>query len=253
MRLIILVFTILLQTASTLAVSNSGLNGEVIKQAIEDPSRLQKHRNRDIDRLPLDLLTLASIAPGQNVAELAAGSGYYVALLSRIVGDEGKVYAVDPVRIFEHFPNARQTYQTFTKDDPLANVVYSVQNFDEITLPEPLDRILMVLYYHDTIWTGEDRAKMNKAIYQALKPGGQFLIVDHHALPGAGFEVTKELHRMDASIVIPEVKAAGFRLIEDSKILSRSDDPRDNSVFDKSMRGKTDRFVYLFQKPESSR
>lgn len=249
MRTLFITFSLLFFSVS-INTAAASFSVKDIEKAINDSSRLQEHRQRDESRKPKAILSLATIAKGQKVAELAAGSGYYVALLSRIVGDEGKVYAVDPTRIFEHFPNARETYQKFIKDDPLKNTIYSIQKFDSLKLPEPVDRILMVLYYHDTIWTGEDRTKMNSAIYHALKPGGQFLIVDHHALPGSGVEVTKKLHRMEASIVIPEVTASGFHLVDESKIFATQEDPKNNSVFDELMRGKTDRFVYLFERPK---
>lgn len=90
---------------------------------------------------------------------------------------------------------------------------------------------------------------MNRAIFAALKPGGQFLLVDHHGETGAPDSITHELHRMDAAIVIPEVTAAGFVLETESSLLANPDDPRTVSVFDEAWRGKTDRFVYVFRKP----
>jgi len=220
-----------------------------IDDAVADTSRLEEHRVRDAGRKPAEVLKLIDLAPGDAVAELAAGSGYYAAILSRVVGDRGKVYAVDPTPIFEAFPDARKTWPRFQSLDPRDNIVYSVQNMDSLRIPEPLDSALMILYYHDTIWTGEDREAMNRAIFDALKPGGQFLLVDHHGKSGAPDSITHELHRMDAAIVIPEVTAAGFVLEKNSALLSNPDDPRTSSVFDEAWRGKTDRFVYVFRKP----
>lgn len=235
--------------ATTVATAGEPCSSHVAA-AVADPSRLDSHRARDGGRQPAKVIDLVRVQPGDKVAELAAGSGYYTGLLSRVVGDGGKVYAVDPEPVFKAFPQARDTFAKYAEADPRENVSYSVaDSFDTLRFPEKLDAVFMVLYYHDTIWTGEDRQAMNKAIFDALKPGGRYLVVDHHAEKGAGDEVTKSLHRMEAGVVKPEVLAAGFELVADSDILSHPSDPRTVSVFDESMRGKTDRFVYLFEKP----
>ena len=219
------------------------------QHAISDPTRLDEHEARDAARKPEAILALSGIHTGDKVADLAAGSGYYTALLSRLVGDSGKVYAVDPARIFEAFPNAAKTFPAYLEKDPRDNVEYSVQKLDEITFGEPLDAIVMGLYYHDTMWTETDRAAMNKAMFDALKPGGVYLIIDHNAAAGADEAVTKELHRMVRGVVKPEVLAAGFVLEAQSDALANADDQYEQSVFADGVRGKTDRFVYLFRKP----
>ena len=89
---------------------------------------------------------------------------------------------------------------------------------------------------------------MNAAIRDALNPGGFFLVVDHHALPGAPDAVTQQLHRMDATIARREILAAGFELVAESDLLASREDPRDVSVFDEAWRGRTDRFVWVFRK-----
>ncbi len=225
-------------------------NNKHILSAIDDPTRQKEHIERDKARLPAKILSYLSIEQGSEVAELAAGSGYYAALLSRAVGDNGTVYAVDPSLIFDYFPQAKETFNKFMQLDPRSNIHYSVQRMDELKIGEPVDAVLMALYYHDTIWTGENRPEMNRAIYQALKPGGRFVVIDHHAVSGADADVNKQLHRMDASIVIPEVTAAGFVLVEKSSVLSNSSDPRTQSVFLPEWKGKTDRFVYVFERPK---
>ena len=88
------------------------------------------------------------------------------------MGDEGHVYAVDPERIFEFFPQGRDMFSDYIESDPRKNVSFSSQFLDDIKIPGEVDQVWMVLYYHDTIWTGEDRAAMNRAIYDMLKLGG---------------------------------------------------------------------------------
>lgn len=245
-------FVLLLLASIVLPVfAAESSSDEIVVSAISDTSRLQTHIERDKGRQPEKVLSYLSIKAGSKVAELAAGSGYYAALLSRVVGDSGKVYAVDPSLIFEHFPQARQTFKKFSQQDPRTNIQYSIQRMDDLTLDEPVDAVLMALYYHDTIWTGENRVAMNRAIYQATNPGGRFVVIDHHAVSGAGIDVNQQLHRMDASIVVPEVTAAGFRLVEKSDVLSNSADPKTQSVFLPEWKGKTDRFIYVFEKPKN--
>ncbi|MEO1243392.1 MAG: methyltransferase domain-containing protein [Pseudomonadota bacterium] len=222
---------------------------DTVLAAIGDPTRLDEHTARDDNRKPEAVLRFAGVKAGDSVADLAAGSGYYTALLSRVVGEDGEVYAVDPVRIFESFPNARDTFPNYAKNDPRNNVSYSVQKFDQLTFAAPLDAVVMGLYYHDTVWTGVDRAAMNKAIFDALKPGGLYLVFDHLAPEGAGDSVTEEHHRMVPGLVKPELEAAGFEFTGESDALAHPDDPRDISVFDETIRGRTDRFVFLFRKP----
>lgn len=223
---------------------------KTIEAAISDPTRMEAHRERDAGRLPSEVLQFAGVKQGDNVGEIAGGSGYYAALLSRVVGDSGHVYVVSPKKLFPYFPAAEEAFPKYIAADPRQNISRTVQDLDELTIPEELDAVFMVLYYHDTIWTGEDRSAMNKSIFDALVPGGAYLVVDHHALKGAGDSVTKDLHRMDVSQVVPEITSAGFELIKDSSILANPADPKVQSVFDENWRGKTDRFMFLFQKPK---
>lgn len=224
-----------------------------VSTAVADETRPADHKARDEGRKPAEVLALAGIKSGDKVGEIAPGGGYYTALLSRLVGETGKVYAVDPQLIFEAFPQAKEGFQKYIAEDPRANVEYFVQRLDEFAVPEKLDSIFMVLYYHDTLWTGEDRNKMNIAFFNALKPGGKLFIVDHNAMEGSGVEPTQKWHRMDGNLVLSEVPKAGFELSATSDLLRNDDDPLNISVFDEQWRGKTDRFIYIFNKPDSEK
>jgi predicted methyltransferase len=92
-------------------------------------------------------------------------------------------------------------------------------------------------------------AAFNKAVFDVLKPGGIFLVEDHAAAPGAGATVTSTLHRIEPATVRQEATAAGFKLVRTSDVLAN---PADNHVernAEADIRGKTDRFIYVFQKP----
>lgn len=218
---------------------------------VADQSRLEEQVKRDLDRKPAEVMALAEVRAGHKIAEIAPGGGYYTALLSRAVGEEGTIYAVDPERIFVQFPQAKEGFPKYIAADARENVEYSVQRLDEFQVGEKLDSIFMVLYYHDTLWTGEDRAKMNAAFFAALKPGGMLFILDHNAKPGSDAQVAQSLHRMDKNQIFPEVTKAGFGLVAEHDLLNNPEDPLDVSVFDEQWRGKTDRFIYVFRKPES--
>ena len=231
------------------SVQAEGTIKSVIAGAVADTTRPADARARDQARKPAEILIFSGITEGDKIVEITPGGGYYTALLSRVVGDQGHVYAVDPDRLFEFFPQGRDMFSDYIESDPRKNVSFSSQFLDDIKIPGEVDQIWMVLYYHDTIWTGEDRVAMNRAFYDMLKPGGVYFVVDHHGLPGAGDGITRELHRMDAATAKVEIEAAGFTLDAISAVLSNPSDPRDDSVFGEERRGKTDRFVWRYVKP----
>jgi predicted methyltransferase len=112
----------------------------------------------------------------------------------------------------------------------------------------------------DLVWTsqnyhdfhnveGFDVAALNRAIFAALKPGGIYLVLDHAAESGSGLRDTNTLHRIDEDTVKQEVKAAGFVLVGESRILRNKDDPHTEKVFDGSIQGHTDQFILKFRKP----
>ncbi len=92
-------------------------------------------------------------------------------------------------------------------------------------------------------------AKFNKHVFDTLKPGGVYLIVDHAANPGTTDEQIATLHRIDKAVVIKEVEGAGFELVGESDALHKDGDDHAKPVFDDSIRGKTDQFVLKFRKP----
>ena len=110
-----------------------------------------------------------------------------------------------------------------------------------------LDLVTFFFTYHDTTFMEVDRAKMNKAVYDALKPGGLYVIADHSAKTGEGATVGKSLHRIEEETLKQEVLAAGFRLVGSGDFLRNPDDPRTVSVHRSGIRN--DEFVLKFQKP----
>ena len=227
---------------------------DAIKAAVDSAERPAEERARDPHRKPDQVLAFAGIEAGDRVADLSAGTGYYTDILSRLVGSQGAVIAQNTPAIIQRFP------QAFGEDGPFVKRLASPQwtnvkrldsNLDDPGLPKDLDAAIMILFYHDTYWLGVDRAKMNRAIFDALKPGGVFLIVDHHAQADSGDRDVQTFHRVDAELVKKEIMAAGFVLEGTSDLLRHEEDTRDFSIFRdfQTNRDHTDRFIYKFVKP----
>jgi predicted methyltransferase len=222
-----------------------------IRAAVEAPDRSAADRALDQGRRPAEVLAFFGIAPGMRVAELGAGGGYTTELLARIVGPKGVVYAQNNKLILERF--AQAPWSARLQKPVMKNVVRVDREFDDPLPPEAhdLDAVVMILFYHDTVWLGTDRAKMNAAVFRALKPGGVFAIVDHSAKQGAGATVAQTLHRIEEPTLVKEVEAAGFRLAAQSGVLRNPADTRDwndSPLAAGERRGTSDRFTLAFVK-----
>lgn len=208
--------------------------------AVADKDRPAKDVFRDGRRKPADTMAFAGVRPGLKVAELIPGNGYYTRLISRVVGQGGHVYTVP----FGE-PRASQS-KAIAEDKAYSNITLIAATPGKLALPEPVDLVWTSQNYHD-IRAG--RAFVNKAIFDALKPGGTYFIVDHAAKPGAGDEVLLSLHRIDEDTVKKEVLAAGFVLDGEAEFLRNPKDDRSKMVFDRELNRDTDQFVLRFKKP----
>jgi predicted methyltransferase len=223
-----------------------------IQAAVDAPDRSADDKALDAGRHPAQMLAFFGIAPGQKVAELGAGGGYTAELLARVVGPTGKVYGVNTPFVLERFAQAPWTARL--AKPVMANVVRLDRVWDD---PFPanvrdLDAVLIVLLYHDTVWMKADRAQMNNKVFQALKPGGVYGIVDHSAKAGTGLADVETLHRIDEATVRKEVEAAGFKLAAEGDFLRAPGDARDWSASPRTAgekRGTSDRFVLKYVKP----
>lgn len=186
------------------------------------------------------------------VAELAAGGGYSAEILARIVGPEGQVYGQNTKFILERF--AEDPWSKRLLKPIMGNVVRIDSEFDAPFPPEVkgLDMVVMILFYHDTVWMKTDRDAMNRAVFDALGKGGVYGIVDHSAREGSGVEDAETLHRIEESTVRAEVEKAGFLLQESADFLRNPEDTRDWNASPSQageQRGTSDRFVLKFMKP----
>jgi len=218
---------------------------------VADPDRPAQDRALDPGRKPAELLAFSGVRAGMRVAELGAGGGYTTELLARAVGPTGTVFSQNPPRFI---PMVGDAWTKRLARPALARVIRVERDFDDPLPPEArgLDLVVMHAIYHDTIWLGTDRAAMNRAIFDALVPGGAFVVVDSSAAAGAGDAAARELHRVDEARVRDEVTAAGFRLAAASDAWRNPQDARDWNASPGAAgerRGTSDRFAFRFVKP----
>lgn len=214
---------------------------------LANPVRPEEDRALDAGRKPAEVLKFFGVKPGDKVADIMAGGGYYTVILSLVVGPKGIVYSTNNAFI-KGF--VKDKLDVRLQNPAFANVKHIDGEVDKLALPTDgsLDFVLIHLNYHDLVLKNDNRAAMNKAIFTALKPGGVYGVVDHYAKDGSGSEFTESLHRIDKALVVKEVTAAGFVLAKEGDMLRHPEDPRTEGVF--KHRGETDRFVLRFEKPK---
>ena len=205
----------------------------------------------DPGRRPAELLTFLHATRGMRVGELLAGAGYTAELLARAVAPDGVVYAENPRFVM---PSVGEPWQKRLSTPAAKNVVRVDRELDDPFPPDArdLDLVVINLVYHDTIWLGVDREKMNHAIFAALKKGGRCAVIDHSARPGRGIADVRTLHRIDEAVVRDEFRRAGFVLEGGDSFLRNPSDTRDwndSPVLAGQRRGTSDRFALLFVKP----
>jgi len=219
--------------------------------AIADPHRSDADRALDATRKPLDLMTFAGIKRGQTVVDVFPGP-YFDRLFGDVVGPDGKVVMFIPTEAVavHDAPSVPDGSKPFSD---LPNVTTLSAPINSFSVPEPADVIWFRQNYHDLhdkFMGPADVRGFNAAVFKALKPGGVFIVIDHYAPDGSGLADTDTTHRIDAEEVKKEVTAAGFVFDGQSNVLRNLADPRTALVFDKSIRGHTDQFVFKFRKPK---
>jgi predicted methyltransferase len=246
--------TLLVSALAAAAALAAGAHAipKYVTDAVADNARPQEDRARDADRKPAQTLAFAGVKPGDRVYELAPGRGYYTRLLSAVVGARGKVYtSVRPKRPDAPADAPPPPVRAIAADPHYANVEVSEQQISQLKFPEGLDLVWTSQNYHDFHNVPDlDVAKFDKDIFQALKPGGIYLVLDHAAQAGSGIRDTSTLHRIDPEAVKKEVESAGFRLEGESEVLGNKNDPHTEKVFDSAIQGHTDQFILKFRKPK---
>ncbi|KAB7646246.1 class I SAM-dependent methyltransferase [Polymorphobacter fuscus] len=204
---------------------------------------------RDAARKPDAMVAFAGVKPGDTVADMIPGAGYFTRVFSRAVGPGGKVFAIIPAQAEAAYPEPSKAIRAMAGGG-WPNVAVVSSPLDPAVVGK-LDLFWTAQNYHDlhNSQTPEQVIAFNKAVFAALKPGGTYVIVDHAGRDGSGRTETKTLHRIDPAVIRSEAEAAGFRFDGESPALRNSADPRTANVFDPAIRGKTDQIAYRFRKP----
>ena len=237
------------QAAPAGGAQQSAGSAEDIVNAID---RSPEDRELDKGRHPIEFLRFLDLKPDMKVAEISSGGGYTTELLARAVGPKGIVFGENSKFVLERF--AEKPWGERLQKPVMKNVIRVDRDFDDPLPPEAkgLDAVVDVLFYHDTVWQKTDRDRMNRAILEALRPGGIYVIVDHSARQGSGTSETQTNHRIEESVVRSEIEKAGFKLIASADFLRNPADTRDWSASPRvagERRGTSDRFVLKFVKP----
>lgn len=222
-----------------------------ITKALSDPARPAADTARDAARHPGEILALAEVKPGGAVVDYVMGGGYFTRIISGAVGPKGTVYAYQPAEFIQFMAKYGEDQKTVAA--ALSNVKPLNGPMTALDLPDDVDAVITVQNYHDMHlkpFPKDTAAKANAEIFKSLKPGGVFLVIDHAAVAGSGVTAADTLHRIDVAAVKKEVEAAGFKLEAESPLLALPSDTHTVSVFDPSIRGKTDQFILKFRKPK---
>lgn len=247
--------------SQTTVYAEQTLNQQQIQALLDHQDRPAQDSKRDQARQPAKVLAFTNIAEGDQVLDLFAGGGWYTELFSKAVGQSGKVYAQNDQVIWRF---AEQGITQRTKNNRLINVIrFDNMPIVDMTIPDgSLDIVFVALNYHDLFFTDttQDGKKVQlrdeivdykaalATIKKALKDEGIFVIIDHSANHGSGYQAANTLHRIDPNIVKFQLNEAGFKLIEEAHYLRNPEDDLTKNVFAPETRGKTDRFIYKFSK-----
>ncbi|HXC38682.1 MAG TPA: hypothetical protein VN667_07020 [Burkholderiales bacterium] len=214
---------------------------------IASPDRSDADRQTDVRRKQPHFLAFTRVRAGMKVLDLGADAGYSTELMARTVGPSGTVYGQNSQEVLDTLIKDR--FDVRLKKPAMANVVKVVRDFDDPVPPgvSDLDVVTFFFAYHDLGYMNVDRARMNAALFRALKPGGHYIIADHSAQPGVGMGVSKTLHRVDEALLKREVEAAGFRLVREENFMRNPEDTRDTPVFRSKV--PVDEFVLDYIKP----
>jgi predicted methyltransferase len=244
--------------------------------AVNDANRPAADRMRDSNRKPAESIAFAGVRPGDKVVDFLAGGGYFTRILSKIVGPQGHVYATAPAAGMGGMPmgagmakggsmsmgqamaqggqlmdglGMADGLKPITANPVYANVSELMQSPSRLMVPEQVDVVWTAQNYHDLhnpgAYHADDIAAFNKSVFDALKPGGVFLVIDYVAPPGSGFTQSPTLHRGDPEATKAEILKAGFVFDGESKVLARSNDPHTMRAHEQD-----DQFMFRFRKPK---
>ncbi len=221
---------------------------------VANPDRLPSDLDTDGNRKPVETLEFLGVMPGMTVYDMESGGGYFAELLARSVGPEGKVYLQNPASFAGFLGTA---VEERLAEERVPNISVITAQFDALQVEDAsVDIVTWVMGPHELYFAPPaapdglgDVEGTYTEVARILKPGGVFFMVDHVAETGAPASVGGTLHRIDPALVQAELEKAGFVLDAQSDLLANSEDPHTAGVFDPTVAGNTDRFMWKYRKP----
>lgn len=225
----------------------------LVANAINDKSRPRRDFARDARDSTAQVLAFTGVKPGDVVLDFLPFRGYFTRLFSSIVGENGHVYASVPQALtaIGRIAKGAEEIKAFANT---RNNVTLIQGRPELIGEPPVavDLVFIAQNYHDLhdrFMGPVDIAMLNRSVFRSLKPGGICVIIDHTAQHDSPRDVTETLHRIDPAVVREEIEAAGLECVGRSAMLANPDDPRTGSIFGRTIRYRTDRFILKFRRP----
>ncbi|MEL7449257.1 MAG: methyltransferase [Pseudomonadota bacterium] len=222
-----------------------------VNAALAADIRTDAEKERDRNRKPLATLQFFGLQDDMRVMELIPGGGWYTKILAPVLAENGKLYLALGTRGVRENLVGKEGFEemevldvdaSFERDGP-----FRTNNVDQVAFPvDDLDMVLTFRNMHN--FTADARAKINAAVFDSLKSGGHYGVVDHTARHMEPMSAENR-RRLDPVIAIQEVVAAGFEFVGFSDLHYKPDDELRFEVGRKSVTGNTDRFTLLFRKP----
>ena len=239
------------------AVAAQAAPSAAVVAAVADKARPANDTKDDANRKPAEMMEFAGAKAGQTVIDISPGGGYFTRVFSKVVGPKGVVYAVgSPPRAPQDPSKPPQVpaADTIAADPNFSNVksLHATPVGQGVHVPTQADIAWTSRNYHDfkNAAPNGDMTPFNKSVFDALKPGGEYIVLDHAAASGAPAEVTRTLHRIDPGVVRKEVEAAGFKYEGESTALRNPADDHTGKNDESAVQGRTDQFIYKFRKPK---
>jgi predicted methyltransferase len=223
-----------------------------LKAAMESDIRTEKEVERDRNRKPVETLEFFGLRDDMKIIELLPGGGWYTKLLAPVMAENGEMYvALGTSRVQERvlnqpgFEHVKVVAEDANIYRPEGSRTYAIE-MGGLGVSDA-DMVLTFRNYHN--FGAEGRAAMNRAVFDALRPGGIYAVVDHSRRHMQSDD-QENRRRMDPVLAIKEIQAAGFELVDFSDLHYRPDDELRFEVGRKTVTGNTDRWTLKFVKPE---
>lgn len=221
-----------------------------LETAMKADVRSESDTDRDRNRKPVATLEFFGLRDDMKVVELLPGRGWYTKLLAPVLAENGELFVAYGIsRVSENllgedgFDKVKSAADEANIYRPEGSRFYVLENADLGV--SDVDIVFTFRNYHN--FGPEGRAAINKAVYDALKPGGIYAVVDHNRRHMQSNDAENR-RRVDPVLAIREIQAAGFELVDFSDLHYRPDDELRYEVGRKTVTGNTDRWTLKFRK-----